>query len=64
MSAASFNLIGKAHLYQTEHREKIKPIKVSIIDYNEYRNLQDKLDRVKLKQTLFESRRDTDYQKV
>lgn len=37
---------------------------MSLIDYNEYRNIQEKIDRIKLKASLYENRRDNDYNRV
>ncbi len=43
---------------------KIENNTVSIIDYNEFRNLEEKLNRVRLKHDLYENRRDNDYNRV
>lgn len=58
----------KQSLYQTEQRFKPgrnpkgkEDAGFSIIDYNEYRNLQEKIDRIRLKADLYENRRDSDY---
>ena len=37
---------------------------ISVIDYNEYRKLEDKRDRILLKKTLYERKKDNDERQV
>lgn len=44
-----------------ERRDNVRP--VSVFDYNEYRKLEDKRDRIVLKKDLYERKKENDFQK-
>jgi hypothetical protein len=52
-------------LYQTELRYEHKStglgVAVNLLDYNQYRNLEEKVNRIVLKRNLYENRRMNDY---
>lgn len=72
MSAAGIDDLKrqKRQLYQTEQRDGIIfapktdidiPIPVNLVDYNLYKNLEDKVNRIVLKRNLYENKRINDY---
>ena len=44
-----------------ERRDNVR--QVSVFDYNEYRKLEDKRDRIVLKKDLYERKKENDFQK-
>lgn len=63
MSATGYNEMRKQKLYQTELRKEHKSLgfEVNLLDYNQYRHLEDKVNRIVLKRNLYENRRMNDY---
>ena len=75
MSAAGIDDLKrqKRHLYQTEQRDQLIfepktnidiPIPVNLVDYNLYKNLEEKVNRIVLKRNLYENKRMNDYNDV
>ena len=58
----SNEVAGKAHYRNSSQLTGGRA--VSVIDYNEYRKLEDKRDRIMLKKTLYERKKMTDEQQV
>lgn len=59
-SARGLNEVRKRELYQTEVRV-LEPTNENldiVVDYNKYREMQDKLDKIILSRSLYENKRD------
>ena len=59
-SARGLNEVRKRELYQTEVRV-LEPTNEKldiVVDYNKYREMQDKLDKIILSRSLYENKRD------
>jgi hypothetical protein len=64
MSARNLDQMTRPNLFHVEFRAGFLNERVYITDYNVYRDMQDKLDRIMLKARLYEMKRDADYVRI